>query len=125
MESIWSYLHRNEYLIYCRQTNHRKGIHNQSYEYLFDFITVLTLPIPCISESCIEIKIKEKLIKIFLFTLLCGAPESLMKAFKAFIKPFEAPQRSVKIKIQLNFFSSSRIGTGRVNVEHQTRVISK
>ena len=29
-----------------------------------------------------------------------------MKAFKAFIKPFEAPQRSVKIKIYVNFFSS-------------------
>ena len=33
-----------------------------------------TLPVLCISESCIEMK-------------------------KAFIKPFEAPQRSVKIKI--------------------------
>ena len=37
-----------------------------------------------------------------------------MKAFKAFIKPFEAPQRSAKIKIELNFFSSAGIGTGRV-----------
>ena len=27
-----------------------------------------------------------------------------MKAFKAFIKSFEAPQRSVKIKTYLNFF---------------------
>ena len=26
-----------------------------------------------------------------------------MKAFKAFIKPFEAPQKSVKIKIQVKF----------------------
>ena len=26
------------------------------------------------------------------------------KAFKAFIKPFEAPQRNVKIKIYLNFY---------------------
>ena len=39
-----------------------------------------------------------------------------MKAFKAFIKPFEAPQRSVKIKIYLNFLSSSGIGTGRVKM---------
>ena len=39
-----------------------------------------------------------------------------MKVFKAFIKPFEAPQRIVKIKILLNFFSSSGIGTGRVNI---------
>ena len=38
-----------------------------------------------------------------------------MKAFKVFIKPFKAPQRSEKIKILLNFFSSSGIGTGRVN----------
>ena len=38
-----------------------------------------------------------------------------MKAFKAFIKLFEAQQRSVKIKIYINFSSSSGIGTGRVN----------
>ena len=39
-----------------------------------------------------------------------------MKAFKAFIKPFEAPQRNVKIKIYVNFLSSPGIGTGRVNI---------
>ena len=44
---------------------------------------------PYISESCIQIKI---------FTLLCGASKGFMKTFKAFIKPFEAPQRIVKIK---------------------------
>ena len=33
-----------------------------------------------------------------------------------FIKPFEAPQRSVKIKISLNFLSSSGIGMGRFNI---------
>ena len=27
-----------------------------------------------------------------------------MKAFKAFIKPFKSPERSVKIKIQVNFY---------------------
>ena len=51
-----------------------------------------------------------------IFTLLCGALKSFMKAFKAFIKPFEAPQRNVKIKNSLNFFSSSRIGTWKVKV---------
>ena len=34
-----------------------------------------------------------------------------MKAFKAFMKPFEAPQRGAKIKIQANFHSSFDIGT--------------
>ena len=34
----------------------------------------------------------------------------------AFIKPFEALQGSVKIKIKINFLSSSRIGTGRVKL---------
>ena len=34
----------------------------------------------------------------------------------AFIKPFEAPQRSVKIKIPLNFLSSSGIGMGKFNI---------
>ena len=39
-----------------------------------------------------------------------------MKVLKAFIKPFEAPQRSVKIKTYLNFFTLSGIGTLRVNI---------
>ena len=33
----------------------------------------------------------------------------MKKALKAFIKPFEAPQRSVKVKIQVSFLSSSII----------------
>ena len=63
---------------------------------------MLTLPAPCISGSCIEIKIKLN----FFFTLLCGA-------LKAFLKPFEAPRRSVKIKIELNFFLCVRDWDGK------------
>ena len=44
-------------------------------------IFMITLAVPCISEGCIEIKIK------FLFSHFFV------------VKPFEAPQRSVKIKI--------------------------
>ena len=40
-----------------------------------------------------------------------------MKAFKAFVKPFEAPQRSMKIKISVNFFSLSGIGAERVKMK--------
>ena len=36
---------------------------------------------------------------MFIFTRLCGASKDFMKASKAFIKLFEAPQRSVKVKI--------------------------
>ena len=36
---------------------------------------------------------RQKLTSTFIFTVLCGAS----KALKAFIKTFEAPQRSVKI----------------------------
>ena len=36
---------------------------------------------------------------MFILTLLCGTTKGFMKAFKAFIKPFESTQRSVKIKI--------------------------
>ena len=32
-----------------------------------------------------------------------------MKAFKVFIKPLKSPQRSVKIKIQVNFFPHFRL----------------
>ena len=49
--------------------------------------------------------------------LLCGALKGFMKAFKAFIKPFEAPQSSVKIKIDVNFFFLSGIGTLRVKIQ--------
>ena len=49
---------------------------------------MLTLNVVCISQSYIEIKINLN----FNFTLICGAS-------KAFMKPFEAPQRRVKIKI--------------------------
>ena len=56
------------------------------------FKNILTLPVPIPAEE-------KKLSEIFIFTLLCGASKGFMKAFKAFIKPFEAPQRSVKIKI--------------------------
>ena len=63
----------------------------------------LTLPVPIPYED-------KKLTEIFILTLLCGASKGFMKALKglhktfwgtlkAFIKPFEAPQRSVKIKI--------------------------
>ena len=41
----------------------------------------------------------KKLSEIFIFTLLCGASKGLMKTLKAFIKLFEAPKSSVKIKI--------------------------
>ena len=41
-----------------------------------------------------------------MFTLICGASKSFRKALIAFINFFEAPQRSVKIKIKLNFYFS-------------------
>ena len=41
---------------------------------------------------------------IFFFKPLCCVSNGFMKALKAFIKPFEAPQRSVKIKTSANFY---------------------
>ena len=55
-------------------------------------LALLTLPAPFPGEE-------KKLTKIFIFTLLSGASKDFMKALKAFIKPLEASQRSVKIKI--------------------------
>ena len=54
--------------------------------------SMLTLSVPIPDEE-------KKLSEIFIFTLLSGAPKGFVKAFKAFIKPIEAPQRRVKIKI--------------------------
>ena len=53
----------------------------------------------CISESCIEIKINLNF--HFHTSLWC---------LKKFYEPFETPQRSVKIKIYVNFFFLSAIG---------------
>ena len=50
---------------------------------------------------------------MFIFALLCGASKGVGEN-KTFIKPFEAPQRSVKIKIELKIFTLSGIGTLRV-----------
>ena len=63
---------------------------------ILPFITVLTLPVPILDQD-------RKLIYFFIFTLLCGASKSFMKALKALIKPFEVPQRSVKIELKLIF----------------------
>ena len=51
------------------------------------------------------------------FEGLCGASKGFIKALKAFIKSFEAPQRSAKINILLNFhfnrtFRNARDGEG-------------
>ena len=61
-------------------------------------IVYLSLPVPCISESCI--KIKTNLNFYFHTSLWC-----LKKFYEGFksLKPFEAPQKSVKIKIKLIF----------------------
>ena len=56
-------------------------------------ICALTLPTPCISESYVRMKINFKFLFLHFFVVL-------QKDFnKAFIEPFDAPQRSVKIKI--------------------------
>ena len=47
-------------------------------------------------------------------------PEKVLKALKTFIKPFEAPQRSVKIKFKLIFISiqlSEMDRKGRANFQ--------
>ena len=50
---------------------------------IFQWMLFLTVPAPRISKSWIKTKISK----------------GFMKAFRAFIKPFEAPRKSVKIKI--------------------------
>ena len=59
--------------------------------------------------------------KFFILTLLFGASKDFIKALKGFIKPFEAPQRGVNIKIYVkiyvNFYFKKLLemhGAGRV-----------
>ena len=66
------------------------GYEDKEFPYFTQNFLTLTAPIP---------DQEKKLTQIFIFTLLCGALKGFMKALKAFIKPFEVPQRSVKTKI--------------------------
>ena len=81
---------------------------------------LLTLSALCISESCIKTKIN---LNIYFHTSL-WCLKRFYKASKAFMKPFEATQRKMKIEIESNFLSLSGIGTGRVNF-HQSKVFIK
>ena len=47
---------------------------------------------------------EEKIVQIFILALLYGDSKGFIYALKSFIKPFEAPQRSVKIKNQVIFY---------------------
>ena len=66
----------------------------------------LTLTAPHFSENYIKMKINLN----FYFRLFCGALTGFMKTFKTFIKPMEAPQRSVKIMLKLYFSLRPRSG---------------
>ena len=73
-----------------------------------DHQRLLRFPAPYI---CIKIKIN-----LNCYFHIYGASKGFMKGFKAFIKPFEAPGRCVKIKIEVDFSSSSEIGTVKVKI---------
>ena len=72
----------------------------------------LTLPTPIPEKG-------KKLTWIFIFTRLYGASKGFMKVFKAFIKLFEASQRSVKKKFNLIILIqlSEMSGAGRVKIK--------
>ena len=55
------------------------------------YLALLTLPVSIPDE---ERKLSEK----FFFRLLCVTSKGSMKVLKVFIKPFEAPKRSVNLK---------------------------
>ena len=58
---------------------------------------MLTFTVPILGKE-------KKINLIFISILLCDVSKGFMKALRAFLKPFEAPQRSVKIKIWVNFY---------------------
>ena len=79
------------------------------YFLLVRFMLSLTLPAPCISESYI---------KIDKFSLWCH--KNFMMAFKAFRKPFKAPQKSMKVDFSV--FVRNRDGKGSVDPVPNTYV---
>ena len=93
-----------------------KGSKKIHLQWFLDYSNLI-LPTSCILKS---IKIKINLILIF--TLLCGAAKDFMKASKAFIKPVEAPQRSLKKIFRLIF--SLRPGLGWEGFSFEKRVFT-
>ena len=91
-----------------KRNNNLRGCELQiRIQYLGYCIYYITLPVPYISGSCSKTKIYLN----FYFHTSLWRLKGFMKAFKVFIKPFEAPQRSVKIKIYVNFsLSGNRTG---------------
>ena len=55
----------------------------------------------------------EKIKLNFYFHPSFGTSKGFMKTLKAFIKPFETPRRSVKIKIYLNFYFNTAFRNAR------------
>ena len=51
-------------------------------------------PVNAFTPSRLDPGRKEKT-NLTIFTLLCGASKGFMKAFKAFVKLFEAPQKYI------------------------------
>ena len=56
------------------------------------------IPVRCISESCIKIKIN-----LIFIIILCHTSKSFMKAFKAFMQPFETAKKCENKKLS-HFF---------------------
>ena len=72
------------------------ALHNHFLTAIRVFQLNLTLPVPCISESFIEIKIK---LNFYFHISLWCIKRFYYGLLGLYIKPFEAPQRSLKIKI--------------------------
>ena len=72
----------------------------------------LTFPALCISENCFKIKINWN----FHFHTSLWCLRRFYEGLMTFAKPFEAPQRSMEIKILVHFLSSSRVGTERIDL---------
>ena len=67
--------------------------HQKIYDFLMISVEIEVNPSHPVQDE------EKKLTQIIIFTLLCGASKGFMKALKAFIKSFKAPERSMKIKI--------------------------
>ena len=68
------------------------------------------------SANLILLGQREKISFLFshFFAVSRKALKAFIKIFKVFTKPFEAPQRSVKIKIQINFYFNTTSKNARV-----------
>ena len=123
-------LHKNRYFLSCSTFRESKWLVSIDFSFLLCSVNVFETKYFC-DQFYMLSKRKRSRQLVLDFVLNPSRPDpgrrEKIKAFKAFIKPFEVPQRSVKIKIQFNFCFNQQKCWNKTNSDYflsKTKVTS-